>query len=445
MTSTFAPTSSPGAAMPDPAKHVNFVAGMVLGVDDLQQEHASLAGADARTVADLIGYGVVSGLRVTIEVDGGDGPRVQVAPGEAVTPSGRFVCVSPAQCATLNDWLTANRDAVEALGSPPPTSLPLYVVACYRECPTDSVPIPGEPCRSDDELMAPSRLLQSFELQLRLEPPAQLEEQGVREFVAWARRIPLVDAPGVGVDAFLDALRTAVGEYASPPASPPVVLGDLLASPPSSLEIPSSDATAYFAALFRFWVEELRPRLRSPLAGAECGCAGGSGPLDPDADCVLVAELDVPLGVGLDGSLVVADMPSVVVDDSTRPTLLHLRFLQEWLLAPGGAITVSGVVGGDGTVAAGTGGLAAMPLDAPDPTLFLLDFPGFDPSLPHVVLGTPYSSIGDKPATFEEIPADDAGLPPLPHAGVVARVLNSKQKNVPAGFAVRIEQLGGGS
>jgi hypothetical protein len=449
MSSTFAPTVLPGAATPDPSKHVNYVAGMVLGVDDFQQEYANLAGHDARIVRDLIGYGVVAGLRVTIDVDATKGPRVQVAPGEAVTPSGRIVCISPAQCAYVSDWLKANRDEVEAMGSPPPASLPLFVVACYRECQTDSVPIPGEPCRSDDELMAPSRLLESFQLELRLTPPGQLEEQAVREFVAWARRIPLVDAPGAGVDVFLDSLRSAVGFDDSPPSSPPEMLGDLLLSPPGGLEIPSGDASTYFAALLRFWVEELRPRLRSPLPGGECGCSGGPGELDPDADCVLIAELEVPIAVALDGTITAADTPSVVVDDSRRPTLLDLRFLQEWMLAPGGALTVSARVNGDGTVAAATGGLMATALDAPDPTLFLLDFPGYDASLEHVVVGQPVTAFKDKPATFEVIPIDDADLASSlgspPGAGVVVRVLNSKGKTLAGGFGVRIEQLGGGS
>jgi hypothetical protein len=184
--STFAPSALPRVAPPDPTKHVNYSLGMVLGVDDFTQEFAYLSGHDQRIVRDLIGYGVVAGLRVSVDVDAVRGPRVHVAPGEAVAPSGRLVCVSPEQCAYLNDWLREHRHDVEAFGSPPET-LPLAVVACYRECETDDVPIPGEPCRSAAELMAPSRLAESFTLDLRLAPVAQLEEDGVRDFVAWVR------------------------------------------------------------------------------------------------------------------------------------------------------------------------------------------------------------------------------------------------------------------
>jgi hypothetical protein len=440
--SSFAPTVLPQVAPADPTKHVNYVAGMVLGVDDFQQEYANLSGHDARIVRDLIGYGVVAGLRVTVDVDA-TGPRVMVAPGEAVTPSGRLICVEPAQCADLNDWLRAHSVEVEALGSPPATGLPLYVVACYRECPTDDVPIPGEPCRSDDELMEPSRLKESFSLELRLAPPPQLEELAVREFVAWARKIPLVDTAGAGIDSFLDALRAALGLDDSPPSSPPGLLDELLGSPPYGLEIPSGDVAAYLEALMRFWVEELRPRLRSPLPGAECGCGcGGPGELDPDADCVLLAELDVPVAEDLSGTLTVLDTPAVVVNDSTRPTLLHLRFLQEWLLGPSGSLSVSGTVAGDGTVLAATGGLTAQQLA--DNTLYLLSFPGFDPGLSHVVLGQPAAAYADAtPSTFETLPNDGSLPGGSPGTGVVVRVKDSGGNSIAAGFAVRIEQLGG--
>jgi hypothetical protein len=225
------------------------------------------------------------------------------------------------------------------------------------------------------------------------------------------------------------------------------LLDDLLASPPTGLEIPSGDAAAYRAALLRFWVEELRPSLRSPLPGAECGCGGSTGELGADADCVLLAALDVPLALDeLTGTWLVADTPDVTSDDTERPTLLHLRFLQEWLLGGGGEMALSARVNADGTVAAGTGGLTAKALND---TLFLLDFPGFDASLEHVVLGQPVAAFADKaPSTFEVIPGDDADLVAAlgsdPGEGVVVRVQDSKGKQVAGGFAVRIEQLGGG-
>lgn len=442
--SSFAPSALPQVAPPDPTKHVNYALGMVLGVDDFTQEYANLSGHDRRNVRNLIGYGVVSGLRVAIDVDAERGPRVQVAPGEAVTPSGRAICVSPAQCAYLNDWLQANRHDVEALGSPP-DSVPLAVVACYRECPTDEVPIPGEPCRTDAELKEASRLAESFELELRLAPTPQLEEDAVRDFVAWVRSLPVTSAPGPGIDVFLETLRAAVALEGSPPASPPALLEFLLGSPPAGLSIPADEADAYYAAVLRFWVEELRPRLRS-AAGAECGCGGGGvGELDKDADCITLAELEVPIAVdAISGALLVADAPDVTVDDTARPTLLHLRLLQELLFAVGAQrrAEAEGRVEADGTVAEGSGPLTVTVLDS---ALYLVDFPGFDASHEQVVLGQPESALAaTSPSTFEVIPRDDADLIALlggpPGDGVVVRSRRFDGSAAP--FSVRIAQLG---
>ena len=449
--SSFTPTTLPQIAPADPTKHVNYVAGMVLGVDDFVQDYTYHSSHAARIVRDLIGYGVVSGLRVSIDI-GDEGPRVEVAPGECVTPSGKLICVDNAQCASLDAWLGANVADIEHLVGSPPEPIPLYVVACYRECPTDEVPIPGEPCLTDDELKAPSRLKEGFTLELRTTKPAQLEEEAIRDFVAWAKRIPLVDAAGAGIDAFLEALRGAVGledsPPASPPTSPPTILADLLGSPPPGLEIPSGDAAEYRAALLRFWVEELRPRLRSPLSGAECGCGGGPGPVDPDADCLLLAQVDVPVAFdAIAGDYVVADTPAVTTDDTQRPTLLHLRFVQEWLLGGGDSLELSGTIAADATVVAGTGGLTAAALGG-DGILFELGFPGFDATQDHVVVGQPIAAYTDKsPSTFEVIPSDDAALVAAlgsTPAGIVVRVKDAKGNPVANGFAVRIEQLGGG-
>src|SRR5262249_55057328 len=145
------------------------------------QQFAYHNGRDLWLARDLLGYGTVWGLQVTVVLDSGK-PKVEVAPGVAVSPRGELIHVCPAQCAFLNDWLTPHKAdlpvaaAASPPGSPPGGSVKVYVVLCYRECPTDAVPVPGEPCRSEDDAMAPSRLKDDFFLDLRLKPPDQREE-----------------------------------------------------------------------------------------------------------------------------------------------------------------------------------------------------------------------------------------------------------------------------
>lgn len=442
--STFAPIALPQIAPPDPSKHVNYQLGMVLGVDDFQAEFTYLSDRSRRIVRDLVGYGVISGLRVTVgSATDARGPRLQVAPGGLVTPSGQLVCVSPAQCAYLNEWLRANRQAIEALSSPPPSALELAVVACYRECETDDVPIPGEPCRSEDELMKPSRMQDSFALELRFDAPAQAEDDAVRAFVAWVRQIPVVDGAPGDIALFVHELEQAADDVGT---SPPAPLAFLASPPPPTLRIPRAVRKRYLETLFAFWVTRLRALARSGSNAAECGCCGGPGELDPGAECLRVARISVPIVAdAISGDLLVDDSTPIAIDERGRPHLLHLRMLQEWMLATGDDATpvVSGHVMPDGKVLAATGGLKAL---AVDKTLFLLTHPAFDPSALQLVSGQPAALLKDtQPSSFEVIARDDPNLPALlatlpvspPPDGIVVRVRHANGDPVAGGFTVR--------
>jgi hypothetical protein len=325
-------TNITSTAAPDPAKHVNYNLGMVLGVDDFTQEFAYLSGRDQWMVRELIGYGTARGLKVTAENDTVKGPRVVVEPGVAVSPGGQMICVSTAQCAYLKNWAADHGAEIStAVGSPMGPSVTVYVVLCYRDCKVDNVPIAGEPCRSEDQLMAPSRVKDDFCLQLRLNKPNQREEDAIRDFVAWLRQIP-VRAFGLStpMDSFLNAIRDAAAAWSTSPPSSPLTSPPsdyMFGSPPFSLHIQSMDQCKYMAAAFRLWVTELRPRWIARWHG----CAPNHLPGDnaADEDCVLLAELNVPLVVKSPGGWDVTSVPTV--SDGARPYLLHLRMLQDWV------------------------------------------------------------------------------------------------------------------
>ena len=331
---------------PDPAKHVNYSLGMVLGVDDFTQEFAYLSGRDRWMLRDLIGYGTARGLKVSTELDVAKGTRVVVEPGVAVSPGGQMICVPAAQCAYLRDWVADHATEVsDAAGSPFASSIRLYVVLCYRDCPVDNVPIAGEPCRSEDQLMAPSRIKDDFCLELRLQAPNQnlpsppddfypqlsfqREDYAVRDFVKWIKRVPVISG-GIStpLDQFLQAIRDApMGWLASPPLTSP--LSDFMfGSPPSFLQIDSADLGKYIAAAFRLWVTELRPKWVARWHG--CAPTHFDTDKEADEDCVLLAELDVPVTPASPGwNVLDGDIP---VDEERRPYLIHLRMLQEWLI-----------------------------------------------------------------------------------------------------------------
>lgn len=362
------PVSTLTGVPPDPTQHVNYARGMVLGVDDFVQEFAYLAGRDRWLARDAIGYGTASGLRVWFENDGSAGPRLHVSAGTALLPSGQLVDVPADQCAVINKWLAKPENAATVTRlldpSSPPLSPPappgagetgaitLYLTLNSAECLTRPVPIPGEPCRSEDELMAPSRIADDYGLQLRDKPPQQVEEDALRDFVRWLRNNVLVIDSGLsppGDDAlWLAALRPAAQPWfdamsALPPQSPPPAVqavGDYLIDI-VPISVASANLAEFLRVALRFWVTELRPlwaavRHHRPQAA--------------DVDSLLLAAVrfDVVWVGGQPGSWQIAGSPATVdIDESRRPLLAHTRLLQEWRLSdsaadPGVAVALAG-------------------------------------------------------------------------------------------------------
>lgn len=340
----------------DPTRHVNFAKGMVLGVDDFRQEFAYLAGRGQWLARDAVGYGTQSGLRVFVEPSGAEGPRLHVTAGSALVPSGKLVCVGADQCALLNKWLAkpANAAVVTQLlqpasppGSPPlsPPSLDggaiaLYLTLCYEDCTAFPVPVPGEPCRSEDELMADSRVVDDFRLELRQAPPPQVEEDALRDFVQWLRGsinvVAVGSPPAVDENAWLDAMRPAAQPWLdaaaqSPPLSPSAsfdTFGDYLRTlSPPTIAVGQDQVCAFLRVAFRFWVTELRPLWMARR------CHGATV---KEQDCVLLARLEFEVqyvGGSPTGAWVVAGSPATVaIDETRRPFLVSLRMQQEWMM-----------------------------------------------------------------------------------------------------------------
>ncbi len=308
----------------DACKRVNYTLGMLLGVDDFVQESTYHTARRHELAREVLGYGTVHGLEVVVEPDGDRGPRLRITPGMAWLPSGTPVCVDTPQCANLNDWLAAHAAEVETalLASPAvPARLSLYVVLSYAQCLTDNVPIPGEPCRSEDELMQPSRVTDSFRLELRLSPPPQREEDAIRDFVQWLVRVPVSPAsPPLTEAQFIEELRRAAREWLAP-TSPPTAPSDFMLG-----AAPAGTGEALLTTALRLWTTELRPLW---MARAACGC--NAPPIPPRDDALLLAELFIDLvSTGSPGGWRVSDVePAVACDESRRPVLLSLRMVQE--------------------------------------------------------------------------------------------------------------------
>lgn len=271
--------SSDGTTGLDPHKRVNYRLGLVLGEDEFRQDQFHHRDRDHHATRALHGYGTVSGLGVSFDDATG---RLYVQPGLAVDPAGRLICVPVKYCALLSAWVQEH--ATEDLSGGVPPVLTVYVSLCWTECETDDVPIPADSCLSAEDSRAASRLLDSFELRLTLEPPTIVGEV----------------APGSA-----DSLTHLVDELHG-------ILDVSGGSPPDMVGV---------ASLLRDWAVERRPEV---VADAACLPA-------PDDVCVLLARVDLDLTDGPSGVGIAA--ASVV--DSDRPILVSTRLLQEALFAVG--------------------------------------------------------------------------------------------------------------
>jgi hypothetical protein len=244
----------------------------------------------------------------------------------------------------VNDWLAAHAADLPPLASG--DTLPLYLVLSHAQCLTDNVPIPGEPCRDDSELMQASRVADGFRLDLRLAPPPQREEDAIRDFVAWLLDVPLAaSSPPLDEEAFVEQLRAAAHAWLAP-TSPPT-------SPPDYMigSAPAGTSEQLLTTALRLWTTELRPLW---MARADCGC--NAEPIAPRDDALLLAELDVTVIPG-SPNLQVSDAEGAVrQDERRRPCVLSLRMLQELITlhpVPDPAETVASETSFDQAPAAG--------------------------------------------------------------------------------------------
>jgi hypothetical protein len=454
MSTTFQ-AATPTLQKLDPSKRVNYTFGLVLGAEEFLQSDAYFLAKHYLENRLLHGYGTLCGLDVLVQTT----PQleVQVTPGWAINPRGQEIHVSQLMCVQVNDWLKANADALQAALGFMPAVLNLCVVLCYRECKTDVVPIPGEPCRTQTDAMAPSRIADSFELMLCLDRlaspplgsppydpmasgglclfrPPELEEDAARAFGSLLSQLQVSSTgPFLSLQQLEELVRELVQTVGSPPlGSPP------LSSPPAGPPyfVRSQDAPDFQRAAFRTWITEVRPFVAAQQGAGPC--------CPPPEKCVLLAELAVMLNPGWIAS-------GVTADDSRRPFLVPTRLLQETFFEEAGT-----VIGGPGyrTVAAGFFSISGA---AKGPAMnltttpqvngeFLLEFAGYQnpnttPAINYIVKGT----VQDIPVF--PAPRATVELVGFEPSAIRIRIQDTTLKPLGSdfGFMVEISQIGGGS
>jgi hypothetical protein len=259
--------------------------------------------------------------------------------------------------------------------------------------------------------MKPSRLRDCFSLELRYQPPLQLEEVAVREFMPWLTAIPIDDnAPTFTDDAeFLEQLREAAKHWLTGFPGAPL---------PGSFvfeENPVRISLEQYRTILRLWVTEMRPR-QITAYGSSAQLA-----LKPEDDAVLLAELKLNL-VKMPGSDVWKisdeDGKEPAKNEQNRPLLFSLRMAEESLsllrigpwseplvisdgaraIQAGPQIIAAGYFRIQSTegqpakaevIPAGSGAYPELAVSSPEeqkfPYFIPFTFPGFDPGQAYVV------------------------------------------------------------
>ena len=320
-----------GALTPD--QRVNYLFGLVLGVDEFQQEDLYFRERDERASRTLHGYGTAVGLDVTAERPEAapNDVEVKITRGILVDKPGRHVTIPTAQCARVGAWIAAQEEAAAAdeAASPleehmgPSGDVTLYVVAEYDTCADGLVPLPGKPCGSDDEVTAPSRIRDSWQLGFRYTPPDMAHWDGVRALADILIHVDLDEMSPMESDEELLAEHIRALVPGSPAPATPL--------PPRPL-LPRLDARAALDRLLTIWVTEVRPTLTPDLIAPEG---------DP---AVLLSTITV-----VPAQPFATDAPAIVEfgepDDEGRPYLAPTQLIQELVLMGGSTTFIGGGTG----------------------------------------------------------------------------------------------------
>jgi hypothetical protein len=357
------------------------------------------------------------------------------------------------QCANINDWLAQRKSELDTMfGAATSGKLTTYVVFCYNNLPTDEVPIPGEPCRDEKDILRPSRLSDDFNLELRLDnpnakppvtAPDQQAEEAIHAFIALLKQVQVVNsAPFLSTDQF----ETAIGRI-KPVTGAPVLTYTFDPADTPPIRIPAAQAGDYMSRAFRIWATQLTTLWREKNTNF--------GDVPQEA-CLSLVEVDIQVSKDANGVWsVTSGNTSVTINvDPHRPYLIPMRLLQEWLLngpvQPPIAIVAAGTFQFpanankqltatnvfNSLVTNNT--LTATQLNAPNQNLFLLEG-GFQQNGKYIVKGTPIANANTTAATL--IPAQTFEyIPSVTTDTSLVNALTAIGKTITSGWVVRIGQ-----
>jgi hypothetical protein len=165
----------------DPFVRLYYQFGMLLGVDEFQQDQGYHLAKHRLATRLFQGWGVVWGDQPIIDKDAtSTKPIAAVGPMLAIDELGRELYVRNRCTLDLDAWFTQNK-----VGD----NVPTFLVLSYSKCPVSPVPALAAPCDDSVSPTRPSRILETATCALQtLEPEAPLDLATVHDAAALATR-----------------------------------------------------------------------------------------------------------------------------------------------------------------------------------------------------------------------------------------------------------------
>ncbi len=189
-----------------PARN-HYFTGKLLVTRDFEQEQDFFLSKHRGHNRVLHGWGAACGLRVVQHPNPECRDRyVVVQPGTAVDCCGRVIDVERDELFDFRDaFLDKWREAQEAAGEPPADDATpegehtFQICLRYRECPAELIPALFDECGCNDDRTEPNRILESFSLDLVLNPEISPPEPAGIE-LDWSSTLNIAGAAQIAID-----------------------------------------------------------------------------------------------------------------------------------------------------------------------------------------------------------------------------------------------------
>lgn len=179
----------------------NYFTGKLMVERDFTDEQTYVREKDRIHNQRLHGTGIVCGLKIRAHDEPCDDRYVILEPGTAIDCCGQDILVAEEEVIDLQSFPAMQDLLAEAEDPDTPDDRTWDLQLCirYAECPTEDVPVLYDECGCDDSRCAPNRILESYQIDLLVDPEI-VEHDPLMPGFDWAGTIGVDESAIVVVD-----------------------------------------------------------------------------------------------------------------------------------------------------------------------------------------------------------------------------------------------------